>query len=159
MNRCQPRSLAFLLLTPLLAAAGLLTAAPLLLWPGTASAQTDPVRSFPASARRGVLVVTSPPEVTLNGSADRLSPGSRIRNASNLFVLSGALVGQQLVVNYTRDSAGLIHEVWILTEAEQLEKRAGSGTLFNFVFGSDASTTPRDDGKTPFNQLPVYPNQ
>jgi hypothetical protein len=125
------------------------------------AAQTLGVRNFPAKALRGKLVVQLPPDVLLDGQADRLSPGSRIHDTRNMLAMSGALVGQTLTVNYLRDGAGLIHEVWILTPEEAAEKRAGAkgDTLFNFSFASDTPTTKRDDGKTPFNQLPVYPNQ
>lgn len=75
-------------------------------------------RPFPPNAMRGVLTVTQPPEVLMDGKADRLSPGSRIRGTNNMLVLSGALVGQPLLVNYTREPNGNIHDVWVLTEAE-----------------------------------------
>ena len=120
-----------------------------------ARAQTA-VREFPRAALRGDLVVTAPPEARLDGQADRLSPGARIRDPQNLLVMSGALIGQELVVNYLRDGAGLIHEVWILNADEAREKRAGAVSARNFIFGSEVDSTPRDDGKTPFNQLPKY---
>ena len=75
-------------------------------------------RPIPPNAQRGTLVVTQPPNVLLNGRAERLSPGARIRGTNNLLVLSGTLVGQALVVRYVRETHGEIHEVWILTEAE-----------------------------------------
>ena len=43
-------------------------------------------------------MVTQPPNVTLDGQPDRLSPGSRIRGANNMLQMSGALVGQNLLV-------------------------------------------------------------
>jgi hypothetical protein len=86
-------------------------------------------RPFPPHALRGNLIVTAPPEVTLDGRADRLSPGARIRNTQNTIALSGSLVGQELVVNYARDAAGLLHEVWILTETEAAEKRPTAADL------------------------------
>ncbi|MDO9217085.1 MAG: hypothetical protein Q7U14_07415 [Lacisediminimonas sp.] len=116
-------------------------------------------RTFPVKALRGKLVVQMPPDVQLDGNADRLSPGARIRDPRNMLVMSGALVGQPLVVNYLRDGTGLIHEVWILTADEAAEKRPGATPERNFSFASDADTPKRDDGKTPFNQLPVYPNK
>jgi hypothetical protein len=82
-----------------------------------ASAQT-PVREAPRDVRPGRLVVTQPPEVLLDGKPDRLSPGARIRSTQNMLVLSGSLVNQPLPVVYRRDSMGLLHELWILTEAE-----------------------------------------
>ncbi len=117
------------------------------------------VRQFPKAAERGTLVVTAPPEARLNGRADRLSPGARIRDPNNILVMSGAVVGQTLTVNYTRNAGGLIHEVWILNADEAREKRAGAAPTRNFVFSSEADVPARDDGKTPFDKLPKYPRQ
>jgi hypothetical protein len=119
----------------------------------------EAVRQFPAAARRATLEVTSPPNVLLNGLPERLSPGARIKGPNNLLVLSGNLVGQRVVVNYLRDPQGLVHEVWILNETEALQKRGGSEPTTNFVFGSDADKPKTDNGKTPFNQLPKFPQQ
>jgi hypothetical protein len=85
------------------------------------SAQTS-VRSFPAKAERGVMQITQPPELLLNGKPDRLSPGARIHRTDNMLVLSGALVGQKIVVNLVREPMGQVHEVWILTDAEAAQK-------------------------------------
>jgi hypothetical protein len=79
-------------------------------------------RKFPADALRGALVITSPPEVTLNGAAAHLAPGARIRGQNNLFALTGSLVGQRLLVHYTIDNQGLVKDVWILT-ADEAAKR------------------------------------
>ena len=136
--------------------ATLLALASLLALP--ALAQTDEVpsvRNFPKAALRAVLVVRAPPEISLNGKADRLSPGARIRNLNNNYVLSGNLLGQELLVNYTRDSSGQVHDVWILNPEEAKEKRAGLSAR-NFSFSSEAGGAAQDDGKTPYNQLPRY---
>lgn len=91
------------------------------LWPATqAQAQS---RQFPAQALRGTLVVLQPPAITLDGQPARLSPGARIRSQTNMLVMSGALVGQELTVNYLLEPHGLVHEAWILTPAEAAEKR------------------------------------
>ena len=82
-------------------------------------------RPFPPNAVRGVLTVTQPPEVLMNGRPDRLSPGSRIRDTNNMLVLSGALVGQPVRVNYVREPNGSIHEVWILTDGEARQPAPG----------------------------------
>ena len=65
------------------------------------------VRETPKDVKRGRLTVTAPPEITLDGKPDRLSPGSRIRNTNNMLLLSGTVVGQTLPVVYKRDPAGL----------------------------------------------------
>jgi hypothetical protein len=84
-------------------------------------------RVFEASALRGELVVTQPPEALLNGKPVRMSPGVRIRNSMNMIQLSGSLLGQKLAVHYTLDPAGELRDVWILTEAE-LAKRPWPST-------------------------------
>lgn len=80
--------------------------------------ETQRIPPIAASAQRGMLRVVAPPEVLLDGHPARLAPGARIRQSNNLLVVSGALIGQDLLVRYTRDSLGLIHEVWVLTAAE-----------------------------------------
>ncbi len=76
-------------------------------------------RSFTAAALRGELVIQQPPEVLLNGRPARLAPGVRIKGPDNLLQMSASLVGARLVVNYTFDSYGLVHDVWILGERER----------------------------------------
>ncbi len=76
------------------------------------------LRPFPPGAQRGALVVVEPPDITVNDKPERLSPGARIHGADNLVMLSAALVGQSLLVNFVREPHGLVHEVWILTPAE-----------------------------------------
>ncbi|MEO6275847.1 MAG: hypothetical protein ABIP34_21885 [Rhodoferax sp.] len=81
-------------------------------------------RSFPATALRGTLEVTVPPQVLLDGKTNQLSPGARIHGSNNMLLLSGSLVGQPaLAVNYTREMGGAVSEVWVLTEAEANVKR------------------------------------
>ncbi len=82
----------------------------------TASAQLP--RQFPSNALRGALTVVQPPDVKLNDVAARLSPGARIRGPNNMLQMSGALVGRKLLVHYTLDPSGNVHEVWVLTPAE-----------------------------------------
>lgn len=79
-------------------------------------------RNFPATALRGELVIQQPPQVLLNGEPARLSPGSRIRGENNMLAMSAALAGQKLVVHYTLDNYGLVHDVWVLTDAERARK-------------------------------------
>ena len=79
-------------------------------------------RMFQANALRGELVVTQPPEALLNGKPVRLAPARASAIRSNMIQLSGSLLGQKLVVNYTLDPAGELRDVWILTEAELAKK-------------------------------------
>ncbi len=143
MNRCAPRFIAALVL----ATAGLAMA--------PVAAQTDEVkphvRQFPKDALRGEMVVLAPPNISLDGKPDRLSPGARIHDANNHLVLSAALVNQKLLVNYLRESAGQVHQVWILNSEEAREKRRGANTtVFNFSSGSPAA--PASNGPTPYGQ-------
>jgi len=102
-------------------------------------------RSAPKDVVLGRMVVTAPPEITLDGKPDRLSPGSRIRDLNNMLVLSGGITGKTLPVVYRRDGAGLVHEVWQLTE-EEYGKLGGAGSgadgarrfleLLNLIFGA-----------------------
>jgi hypothetical protein len=111
------------------------------------------VRQFPKSALRGLLKVQVPPEISLNGKPDRLAPGARIRNVGNTFMTPSALAGQELLVNYTRDNIGQVHEVWVLSAEEAREKREGLSAR-NFSFGFESSRPAQDDGRTPYHQLP-----
>jgi hypothetical protein len=81
-------------------------------------------RQFPEKAGFGLFHVTQPPEVLLDGKAARLAPGARIYGTDNLLLLSGTLVGKTLAVAYVKDSYGLLHQVWLLTDAE---RKAASG--------------------------------
>jgi hypothetical protein len=51
-----------------------------------------------------------------------LSPGSRIRDANNLLLLSASLSGQTNTVHFTVDEAGLVRDVWLLNAAELSNK-------------------------------------
>ena len=76
-------------------------------------------RAFPQNAMRGALVMGAPPEVTLNGQLARLSPGVRVRNQANMLEMTGGLIGQRLLVNYTlEETSGLVNNVWILRPEE-----------------------------------------
>jgi hypothetical protein len=96
------------------------------------------VRPFPADAKRGVMEVQAGPSILINGAAERLSPGARIRGVNNLVVMSGQLIGQKMVVNYTRDTLGSVHQVWVLTSLEASQERAGSELTTGVLFGSPA---------------------
>ena len=76
-------------------------------------------RNFPASALRGELHITQPPEALLNGRPARLAPGARIRGENNMLMMSAALAGTPLVVHYTLETSGLLLDVWVLTPQER----------------------------------------
>ena len=118
MNRCiESRVRAALLACAMLAG--------LVFLPLSNAAAQGFVREAPKDVVRGRMTVTAPPEVTLDGKPDRLSPGARIRGTNNLLLLSGTVVGQDLPVVYRRDAAGLVHEVWVLTPEEYAKLGGG----------------------------------
>jgi len=80
-------------------------------------------RTFPVGTLRGKFMVIDGVDVELDGKPDRMAPGGRIRSAQNMLVMSSAITGQKFLVNYTRDAAGLLREVWILTPDEAVAKR------------------------------------
>jgi len=81
-------------------------------------------RNFPINTLRGKMVITGFPEMQLDGIAERLAPGARIRNTQNMIVQPATITGQYLAVNYRRDAAGLVSDVWILTPTEASADRA-----------------------------------
>ncbi len=162
MNRCQRSShaLIFIALCAALAPAAAL-------FPLNSQAQGIPQtqfeseaggRNFPVGTLRGRFMVVSPPDIQLDGQAERFAPGGRIRSAQNMLVMPAAIVGQNLVVNYTRDAAGLVSQVWILTPEEANTQRASAEQpgFFNFWPFASSGSQPRTDPLTPFDQLPRY---
>jgi hypothetical protein len=80
-------------------------------------------RNFPAQALRGELVVTAPPDASLNGRPVRLAPGARIRGDDNLLATPASLSGRKLVVHYTLEqTTGLLMDVWVLNATERARK-------------------------------------
>jgi hypothetical protein len=89
-------------------------------------ATAQSARVFPDSAIRGNITFKSPPQIELDGKADRLSPGVRIRDEQGMLAMTGALEGKSFTVNFRREaSTGLVHEVWILSAEEAKVKLAG----------------------------------
>src|SRR3954452_7920634 len=107
MNRC----LSSRVRTVLFALATLAALAPVLL-PTPAVAQGI-MREAPKDVVLAQMAVGAPPEILIDGKADRLSPGYRIRDLNNMLVLSASLAGTTMPVVYRRDAAGLVHEVWM----------------------------------------------
>jgi hypothetical protein len=154
MNRCKARfdALFFVALCAIFAPA-------VTFFPSTAAAQNADApggRNFPEGTLRGSFMVVNYPEIQVDGQTERLAPGARIRSAQNMFVMPAAITGQKLLVNYTRDAAGLVREVWVLTPDEARTKRATADRPFLNFWPFVADSGPRDDGKTPFDQLPKY---
>lgn len=115
MNRCRD-TLQSISSTPVRIIVGLTMAA----FVSLLEAQTM-ARVFPVSAKKATLVVTQSPEVLLDGSVRRLSPGARIRSVNNLLIMPATITGQKLLVKFLPDAQGLIHEVWVLSPQESLD--------------------------------------
>ncbi len=113
-------------------------------------------RQFPAKAVRGKLQVLQGSEILIDGKPERLAPGARIRGPQNTLVMTGALEGNEYVVNFVREAYGNVHQVWILTELEKKQKLKSATPGSNFFFSADADKPKADDGKTPFHQLPKF---
>ncbi|WP_423708859.1 hypothetical protein [Undibacterium sp. WLX3042] len=75
-------------------------------------------RQFPPNALRGVLDMSSYPDVRMDDKPRHLAPSSRIYNTDNLIVLAATLDAPKIIVNYTENSFGDIDKVWILTSDE-----------------------------------------
>jgi hypothetical protein len=114
------------------------------------------LRKFPDKALRGRMRVTQAPEILIDGKPERLSPGSRIRDTQQRIVMSASITNVEFVVNFLRNPLGEVQEVWLLTEAEARQRIKTNTPATNFSFASDGDSKKLDDGKTPFNQLPVF---
>ncbi|WP_213952989.1 hypothetical protein [Variovorax sp. dw_954] len=156
MNRCKKSATTQILLALSL---GLASAVGPLATDAQAQVSPEAViggRNFPTGTLRGKLLILNAPEVMLDGQPGRLSPGARIRSPQNMLVMVGAIQGQKFLVNYTRDPAGLVSQVWILTPEEaSIERETAERPFLNF-WPFVAASRPHDDGKTPFDQLPKY---
>ena len=122
MNRCHPvrARLALAAFLSSLALIGVFA-------PSASLAQESVQRDVPKDVKLARMTVVQPPLIQIDGKDDRLSPGSRIRNTRNLLVMSASLAGSTVPVVYKRDSAGLVHEVWLLT-ADEYSKLGGAGS-------------------------------
>jgi hypothetical protein len=84
-----------------------------------AAAQVSSIRGAPRDVRPAIIAVSAtPPIIEVDGKPDRFSPGARIRDREDRLVLTGTLASQSVYTVYKRDSAGLVHEVWLLNEEE-----------------------------------------
>lgn len=93
------------------------------------------VRNFPNDVTRATIHFVAPPQVLVNNQNEFLAPGVRVRNQQNLLALTGSLIGKTFLVNYTRDPAGLIREIWILTPEEAGGSTSGGGEPAPYLGG------------------------
>ena len=84
------------------------------------------VRNFPHDVMRAKIAFVAPPQVLVDGREEFLAPGVRVRNEQNLLALTGSLLGRIHTVNYLRDPAGLIREIWLLSPDEAAMMPDGS---------------------------------
>ncbi len=99
-------------------------------------------RPFPQHAKRGVMVVGSYPQVSLNGSQRRLSAGGWIRNVRNTVDLPVTLQGQELTVNYTENQQGEIDRAWILSPQEASQRPPSTERQSGASFSSPDPSEP-----------------
>ena len=96
------------------------------------AAQVTSIRGAPMDVKPAIIAVSAtPPIITLDGKADRFSPGARIRDRDNRLLLTGTLAGKSVYTVYKRDAAGMVHDVWLLTEEEYAKLGGGRWDLGN----------------------------
>lgn len=138
MNRCTTSSLRPSLSRRLLGSALLAAAAGASLPTLAQGLPSNDTRNFPPSAMFGELTVTNFPEVAINGTAIRTTPGFRLFSQERTVVFAHNYAGQKMLVGYVIEpqTQGL-HTAWILTPAEiEKYKPIQPRTLLQRVFGS-----------------------
>ncbi|MES2936932.1 MAG: hypothetical protein V4864_04575 [Pseudomonadota bacterium] len=92
-----------------------------------AQSQVVVERSVPADVKPGILAVQDMNgTITIDGKADRFTPGVRVHDVNNMLLLSGSLIGRNVYTVYRRESTtGQVHEVWLLT-AQEYSKVGGA---------------------------------
>ena len=99
---------------------------------------SNDTRNFPPTAQFGELTITNFPEVAINGTAIRTTPGFRLFSQERTLVFASNYAGQKMLVGYVIEpqTQGL-HTAWILTAAEiEKYKPIQPRTLLQRVFGS-----------------------
>lgn len=71
-------------------------------------------RPFPTNAKRGTMTPAIYPAIIIDGKERVLSPGAQIFNADNLIEMPASLRDSDVAVNFTENSQGQIHRIWIL---------------------------------------------
>lgn len=118
------------------------------------------VRTFPKTAERGNLRVVQGFMVELNGTQEQMAPGVLIKSTNNTSVVPASLAGRTHVINFTRNGQGQVNKVWLLNlmEAQQpAPNEADKPSFFGSLF--KGSEPAKDDGNTPYDQLPKYGEQ
>lgn len=154
MNCCQWLFAVFFISAPALAKAQTLASENL--YENPAQAPVLGLHKFPDHALRGKLQVMQAPMILMDGKPHQLSPGARIRDTQQRLVMPASIAHVELIVNFVRNSAGQVHDVWILTEQQARQKIKTYTPATNISFASDANNPTQDDGKTPFHLLPSF---
>ena len=134
MNRCTTSALDRRLFGSALLAAAASASLPAL----AQSLPSNETRNFPPTALFGELSITNFPEVAINGSPIRTTPGFRLFSQERTIVFASNYAGQKMLVGYVIEpqTQGL-HTAWILTPAEiEKYKPIQPRTLLQRVFGS-----------------------
>ena len=76
------------------------------------------LRTIPPDAKAGTLRHLQDMTVALDGKPEQLAPGAQIRDTANRLVLPGAIPPTGVLVKYKRNDAGVVNQVWLLTQRE-----------------------------------------
>ena len=83
-----------------------------------AHGQMGVFRTIPAEAQVAAIKHVEGMNITLDGQAQRLSPGAQIRDDANRIIVP-TQIPPGVQVRYLLDGEGLVRQVWILTDAEK----------------------------------------
>ena len=83
-----------------------------------AHGQMGTFRTSPAEAQVAKIKHVEEMNITLDGQAQRLSAGAQVRDQANRIIVP-MQIPPDSQVKYTLDGAGLVSQVWILTDAEK----------------------------------------
>jgi hypothetical protein len=82
-----------------------------------AAAAQSQLRTIPPDAKVGTLRHLQDMTVVIDGKREQLAPGAQIRDPANRLMLPGA-VPPGVTVKYRRNDAGVVSQVWLLTQRE-----------------------------------------
>jgi hypothetical protein len=90
-----------------------------------AAAAQQVLRTIPPDAKVGTLRHLQDMIVDIDGTRERLAPGAQIRDPANRLILPTA-IPPGVAVKYKRNDAGMVNEVWLLTQREVLQLPRGA---------------------------------
>jgi hypothetical protein len=83
-----------------------------------AHGQMGPLRTIPAEAKVAAIKHVEGMDITLDGEAQRLSPGAQVRDEANRIIVP-VQIPPGVQVKYLLDGEGQVRQVWILTDDEK----------------------------------------